>query len=200
MMEPKPEGVGSDNLDSVEEDEDEDDDDDDKENEVDEDDLDESDSDTVATNDTTDTTATVDSLFENIRFPEEKEEVVKEKSEKPKINLGELIKQDLRKIVTSVEYFDEEKYESGKKIKNFHKIQKESNENAGDKTSNENNVEVELQHGNSEVREPETIKTSDLASNTESPSQEDSSKRKSPPPSENSKNSPEKKVKTSSGM
>merc|ERR1712096_394041 len=78
----------------------------------------------------TDTAATVDSLFENVKFPEDKEEEVKEKTAKPKINLGELVKQDLRKIVTSVEYFDEEKFEGGKKIKSFHKKQKDAAEAA----------------------------------------------------------------------
>merc|ERR1712202_114057 len=92
-----------------------------EESEVDEDDdLVDSDTDTV------DTAATVDSLFENVKFPEDKEEEVKEKTAKPKINLGELVKQDLRKIVTSVEYFDEEKFEGGKKIKSFHKKQKDA--------------------------------------------------------------------------
>merc|ERR1719228_609935 len=199
MMEPKPEDVESDNLDDVQE---EDEEDDEKENEVDEDDLDESDTDTVATTDTTDTSATVDSLFENVRFPEEKEEVVKDKLEKPKINLGDLIKQDLRKIVTSVDYFDEEKYESGKKIKNFHKIQKESEDNAGENSSDGNNVVVKPRNDNSdEVSESERSKTSndDLAFNSESSSVAESSKRKSPPP-EITKNSPDKKVKTSSGM
>merc|ERR1719233_1626765 len=95
-------------------------------------DLDNSDTDTVATENTTgttETTETVDSLFENVRFPkEEEEEFVKEKPAKPPIDLGELVKQDLRKIVTSVEYFDEEKFEGGKKIKSFHKKQKEAEE------------------------------------------------------------------------
>merc|ERR1712034_229213 len=62
-------------------------------------------------------TDTVDSLFEDARFPKEEEEVVKEKSVKPKIDLAELVKQDLKKIVTSVEYFDEEKFEGGKRSK-----------------------------------------------------------------------------------
>merc|ERR1719474_2164298 len=119
MIEPRPDEEGDEadedlddtNVEEVEEDED----------------LDNSDTETVATTDTTETTETVDSLFENVRFPkEEEEEFVKEKPAKPHIDLGELVKQDLRKIVTSVEYFDEEKFEGGKKIKSFHKKHKEA--------------------------------------------------------------------------
>jgi len=69
-----------------------------------------------ATTDTVDTTKTEDSLFEIVKFPEDKEEGgIVEKKVKVKINLNELVKQDFNKIVTSVEYFDEDKYEDGKK-------------------------------------------------------------------------------------
>lgn len=66
-----------------------------------------------------------DPLFENVRFArEEMEDKLREKREKaqevkaakPKIDLRELVKQDLKKIVSSIDYDDEEKYESGKKI------------------------------------------------------------------------------------
>merc|ERR1712126_462068 len=66
-----------------------------------------------------------DPLYENIRFArEEKEDQLREKREKaqevkaakPKIDLRELVKQDLKKIVSSIDYDDEEKYEGGKKI------------------------------------------------------------------------------------
>merc|ERR1712087_1044137 len=72
---------------------------------------DDSDADTVETKDT------VDSLFENVKFPEDNypEEVVTEKKPAPKVNLSDFVKQDLKKIISSVDYFDEEKFEGGKK-------------------------------------------------------------------------------------
>merc|ERR1719419_546177 len=91
----------------------------------------ESDTETVetnATNDTTatsDTTKTVDSLYDDVRFArEEQEDKEKEKAEmsqankvkKPPVDLRELVKQDLKKIVSSIDFFDEEKYEGGKKL------------------------------------------------------------------------------------
>jgi len=87
----------------------------------------ESDSETVQTENTVDTTATtetVDSLYEDVRFAREEEEdreqerqeQAREKKEaKPKVDLREFVKQDLKKIATSVEFFDEEKYEGGVK-------------------------------------------------------------------------------------
>merc|ERR1712013_271610 len=87
----------------------------------------ESDSETVQTENTVDTTATtetVDSLHEDVRFAREEEEdreqerqeLAREKKEaKPKVDLREFVKQDLKKIATSVEFFDEEKYEGGVK-------------------------------------------------------------------------------------
>jgi len=68
-----------------------------------------------ATTDTVDTTKTEDSLFEIVKFPEDNEEGGSVEKVKVQINLNELVKQDLRKIVSSVEYFDEDKYEDGKK-------------------------------------------------------------------------------------
>merc|ERR1711915_770235 len=50
-------------------------------------------------------------------FPEDNDSKEVEVFKKPKINLSELVKQDLRKIVTSVDYFDDDKYEYGKKKK-----------------------------------------------------------------------------------
>merc|ERR1719209_439005 len=159
------------------------------EDEEEEDDLADSDTDTVETNDTTVTTETVDSLFENVRFPKEEEEVVKEKPAKPQIDLGELVKQDLRKIVTTVEYFDEEKFEGGKKIKSFHKKQKEaeeakaSDDKLDESTSNEN-------------KEEDSDQTAETDSTSKPQEPEISSKRKS---AEDTGEISEKKVKTSSG-
>merc|ERR1712243_234729 len=46
----------------------------------------------------------------------ERQELAREKKEaKPKVDLREFVKQDLKKIATSVEFFDEEKYEGGVK-------------------------------------------------------------------------------------
>merc|ERR1712126_778677 len=76
-----------------------------------------------------------DPLYENIRFArEEKEDQLREKREKaqevkaakPKIDLRELVKQDLKKIVSSIDYDDEEKYEGGRKsqkVKVLHRQQ-----------------------------------------------------------------------------
>merc|ERR1712037_163639 len=82
----------------------------------------ESDNETVDTENTVDTTATtdtVDSLYEDVRFAreeaEDREMEREEKEAKPKVDLREFVKQDLRKIATSVEFFDEEKYENGEK-------------------------------------------------------------------------------------
>merc|ERR1711874_701788 len=96
MMEPKPEKI----------------------EEVEDDDIADSDTDTVETKDT------VDSLFENVKFPED-HEVVTEKKPAPKVNLSDFVKQDLRKIISSVEYFDEEKFEGGKKIQKKKSVKQE---------------------------------------------------------------------------
>merc|ERR1712034_120435 len=130
-------------------------------------------------------TETVDSLFEDARFPKEEEEVVKEKSVKPKIDLAELVKQDLKKIVTSVEYFDEEKFEGGKKIKSFHKKQKEAEEAKASES-----VETSKE-------EEKTTENSSSKSTEDASSPDSSSKRKST--SEKAESSSGKKVKTSSG-
>jgi len=194
MMEPRPDEEGDEagedlddtNIDEVEEDEE-------LEDEEDED-LDHSDTDTVATADTTgttETTETVDSLFENVRFPkEEEDESVKEKPAKPPIDLGELVKQDLRKIVTSVEYFDEEKFEGGKKIKSFHKKQKEAEQalKASDDKLDEST--------SSKIRGEGSGQTAETDSTTKPKEPEISNKRKS---MENDEETSEKKVKTSSG-
>merc|ERR1719318_990588 len=182
MMEPKPDGKEDDEVDDVVDEEEEEQDVEDEED--DEDDLANSDTDTVATTDTTETTETVDSLFEDARFPKE-EEVVKEKSVKPKIDLAELVKQDLKKIVTSVEYFDEEKFEGGKKIKSFHKKQREAEEAKA-------NESVETPKEQEKATENSSIKSTEDASSPDS-----SSKRKSS--SQKAEGSSGKKVKTSSG-
>merc|ERR1719295_2176997 len=78
-----------------------------------------SDNETTCTNDTSVTTA--DSLFESVKFDKDDDEEEDNALMRPPPslpdNLQELVKQDLRKIVQSVEYFDEEKYEGGRKRK-----------------------------------------------------------------------------------
>merc|ERR1712042_52007 len=81
------------------------------------------------------------------------EEVTKEKPAKPQIDPGELVKQDLRKIVTSVEYFDEEKFEGGKKIKSFHKKQKEAEAEEANKANTIKEDKVTLNDSVDEVKE-----------------------------------------------
>jgi len=136
MLEPKPEG-------------DDDDDDEEEEEEMDEDVVEEPEDDneayesdtdmSVCTNDTSatnDTTNSVDSLLENVnRFPEDKddaEEVFKKPKPMPE-NLQDLVVQDLRKIVPSVEYFDEDKYEKGRKRKYKKKVVAEDTKKTSDK-------------------------------------------------------------------
>jgi len=181
MMEPKPE-EGEENDSFNDDGEGVEDEEDFEEEDVDEDELDESDTETVGTTDTTETTETVDSLFENVRFPKEENEVVDEKTPKPKIDLGELVKQDLRKIVPSIEYYDEEKFEGGKKIKSFHKKQKEMEAASSSEHSSET---------------PMSTKKDDVSSDEKSTETSNSNKRKSG--SKTSTESTEKKVKTSSG-
>merc|ERR1719419_1911651 len=181
MMEPKPE-EGEENDSFNDDGEGVEDEEDLEEEEVDDDELDVSDTETVGTTDTTETTETVDSLFENVRFPKEENEVVNEKTPKPKIDLGELVKQDLRKIVPSIEYYDEEKFEGGKKIKSFHKKQKEMEAAA----SSEHSIET-----------PTSTKKDDVFSDEKSTETSNSNKRKSG--SKTTTESNENKVKTSSG-
>merc|ERR1719499_385684 len=181
MMEPRPE-EGEENDSFNDDGEGVEDEEDLEEEEVDEDELDVSDTETVGTTDTTETTETVDSLFENVRFPKEENEVVDEKTPKPKIDLGELVKQDLRKIVPSIEYYDEEKFEGGKKIKSFHKKQKEMEAAASSEHSSET---------------PTKTKKDDVSSDEKSTETSNSNKRKSG--SKTTTESTEKKVKTSSG-
>jgi len=107
----------------------------------------ESDSETVQTENTVDTTATtetVDSLYEDVRFAREEEEdreqerqeQAREKKEaKPKVDLREFVKQDLKKIATSVEFFDEEKYEGG--VKPVKKTSKASVETSSSPSSSQ---------------------------------------------------------------
>jgi len=86
--------------------------------------ADDNDSDTE-TNYTCDTEGTMDSalnedpLYENIKFADMDKELVPKKSKKVvKIpeNLQEYVKQDFKKIVQSVKYFDAEQFEGGKRI------------------------------------------------------------------------------------
>merc|ERR1712192_327255 len=49
------------------------------------------------------------------REVEGKEQAREKKEAKPKVDLREFVKQDLRKIATSVEFFDAEKYEGGER-------------------------------------------------------------------------------------
>jgi len=164
------------------------------EDEEEEDDLADSDTDTVETNDTTVTTETVDSLFENVRFPKEEEEVVKEKPAKPQIDLGELVKQDLRKIVTTVEYFDEEKFEGGKKIKSFHKKQKEAEEAKKNSEEKQETDDAVVESGKEGIKNAATESTENLE---DSRNPESSTKRKTE--EKTGAACPGKKVKTSSG-
>ena len=118
MMEPKPEKNEEDENDEEEYDQEDDEEEEEDEEEVQDDDIADSDTDTVETKDT------VDSLFENVKFPED-HEVVTEKKPAPKVNLSDFVKQDLRKIISSVEYFDEEKFEGGKKIQKKKSVKQE---------------------------------------------------------------------------
>jgi nuclear GTP-binding protein len=80
------------------------------------------------TDNSTVTMETVDSLFEDVRFArEEQEDRDQEKKEQMfhnkeakkariEVDLRGLVKQDLKKIVSSIDFFDEEKYEGGKRI------------------------------------------------------------------------------------
>merc|ERR1711868_200812 len=128
MMEPRPEGS--------------------QEEEVENDDEVESDTDTVHTTDTVQTTDTIDSLHENVKFPEEKsEELESAAKSKPKIDLRDLVKQDLKGIITSVDYFDEEKYEGGKGLKK--KKKKSDEEKFSTETPVNTSIESELKEENS---------------------------------------------------
>merc|ERR1712012_299204 len=132
MMEPRPEGSPEEEAENEDEDEEEEESDVEAEEEYNEDE-DESDTDTVHTTDTVQTTDTIDSLHENVKFPEEKsEELESAAKSKPKIDLRDLVKQDLKGVITSVDYFDEEKYEGGKRLK---KKKKKSDEEPISKAS-----------------------------------------------------------------
>jgi len=78
---------------------------------------------TCDTSATMDSTLTTDSLYENIKFADMDEKPLKagavpnKKVPKMPQNLQELVKQDFRKIIPTVEYFDEEKFEFKRKVK-----------------------------------------------------------------------------------
>lgn len=135
-LEPKPDGGDeADQEEAAEEDDDDevgDDDNDDDEGDVTAEDNDDAASDdgesnyTADTSKTTDTTLTTDSLFENVKFKDFDEEAgpvmlpgggVKVVKPRLPVNLQELVKQNFKKIIPSVEYFDEEKFEGGRKKK-----------------------------------------------------------------------------------
>ena len=120
MMEPKPEKIEEDENDYEENDEE--DEEEEEEEEVHDDDIVDSDADTVETE------GTVDSLFETVKFPEEEVATGTEKKSAPKINLSDFVKQDLKKIISSVEYFDEEKFEGGKRIQKKKTVKQEETE------------------------------------------------------------------------
>lgn len=120
-LQPKPDSQSDDEEEEdveVEEDNQEDEGDDVEDVAEDETLEDDSDNETTCTNDTS---VTADSLFESVKFDKEDEEEEEDALMRPPPslpeNLQELVKQDLGKIVQSVEYFDEEKYEGGRKRK-----------------------------------------------------------------------------------
>jgi len=134
----------------------------------------ESDSETVQTENTVDTTATtetVDSLYEDVRFAREEEEdreqerqeQAREKKEaKPKVDLREFVKQDLKKIATSVEFFDEEKYEGG--VKPVKKTSKASVETSSSPSSSQGAESKEPEEAT--ASEPEAAGKRSSASNS----------------------------------
>ena len=186
MMEPRPDDQQQDDNDDEDDEEEEEDEEEteDVEEEDYEDEVD-SDTDTVHTTDTNQTTETVDSLFENVKFPEDRAETEQDVSSakaKPKIDLRDLVKQDLKGIITSVEYFDEEKYEGGKRVKKGKKS-KLSNENK--EVSTETTSEIK------EISDPQensASAASDAKESSKRPVIDKETSGKSP-----------KKVKTSSG-
>jgi len=146
-LEPKPEGDDDDDDDEDEEEEEEEEEvveseDEEAAYESEDDDI------SVCTNDTsatTDTTTSVDSLHETInKFQDEEEEEGEEVFKKPlpmPENLQDLVKQDFRKIVQSVEYFDEEKYEKGRKRKSKKITTKEAPKPEAETTEKPSDVE-----------------------------------------------------------
>merc|ERR1711874_364775 len=94
----------------------------------------ESDNDTVVTNDTVATDDTTDSLFDTAKDPnEEVKEVKVNKKVRVPENLQDLVKQDFKKIVTSVTYEDEDRFLGGKKTKK--KVKKTVLESGEEKNS-----------------------------------------------------------------
>merc|ERR1712062_809447 len=72
------------------------------------------------------------------------EEVVTEKKPAPKVNLSDFVKQDLKKIISSVDYFDEEKFEGGKKTQKKKKsVKQEDSSEDTDKGKAEDSVAEE---------------------------------------------------------
>ena len=136
-LEPKPDGLADDDKDEAEEedaaeDDDEEDVDDGEDGDdtvaAEEEDDEASDTETNYTTDTTqtnDTLQTTDSLFENVKFKDFDEQGSssvlpgsgRNTPRRPPVNLQDLVKQNFKKIVPSVDYFDEEKFEGGRKKK-----------------------------------------------------------------------------------
>jgi len=169
-------------------------DDDDVEAEEDEDEVEEMDDADESDAEAAEPEAAVDPLHEDVRFAmEEKEDREREKAEKaqekkeakPKVDLRDLVKQDLRKITTSVDFFDEEKYEGGKKLPR--KSKKAAEERVGD------SVKV--------AQEPESTQgsSSEEPSKRSSKDEPDDSGKKKRKADENEDEAPKKKVKTGSG-
>ena len=84
------------------------------------------------------------------------------KEAKPKVDLREFVKQDLKKIATSVEFFDEEKYEGG--VKPVKKTSKASVETSSSPSSSQGAESKE--HEEATASEPEAAGKRSSASNS----------------------------------
>ena len=113
-------------------------------------------------------------MFENVKFPEDNEtsEIVKEKKPAPKVNLADFVKQDLKKIITSVEYFDEEKFEGGKRIKKkkeVAKVEETSEENKNEeKVTEESSVKATKRSRTGTKKEEKATEESSVETNKRS--------------------------------
>ena len=196
MMEPRPEGTVDEPEEEEEDVEEEEDEQEEAEEELDlpEDEA-ESDTDTAQTTDTNQTTETVDSLFENIKFRKEDEEEEQQRDadspapkSKTKIDLRDFVKQDFKGIVTSLDYFDEEKYEGGKRIKKTKKVKEVAKVAEQPQQSSQSTQENAEDKTEDKAEESEDNKTLSEHSEETSAKRKKSSQTKSP-----------KKVKTASG-
>jgi len=166
-LEPRPE-----DLEEEEEEQEEDEENDKEEVEEEEEELasdaeeeEDSDNDTVITNDTVATNDTTDSLYEDARHPKEVEMELVKKVGKKKVrvpqNLQDLVKQDFKKIVTSVIYEDEDKYLGGKKVKKTRKTASDCNEEKQTKDAGEEKEVPETSEPKNDAKE--TQEKSDTA-------------------------------------